>query len=614
MSKIKKYHPGNLTASKKSTPKENYSGIKFLFSNKKHLHYTLLTILTFCLYGWTGTFDYGFSDQYVLSALNNLDNTFKGFLNIFKQTYAGSDYRPVTVLSFWLERYLFNQTNPHISHLVNVLLLAAILIKLYDLILLSRFYADENKLIVLAMLTSLFFLIHPNHVSVVANIKSRDNLLSMLFGVLACMQIIRLFDLKQYWRIALSSLYLLLAIFSKLDSGTLILVPILLVLFYRKTDNRTMVKYIAITVTAFFIASVLRNLFLQLPSEGLNAVNVQFDKNPIVADDTFIHRISLALTSLYYYLKFLLIPWGYHFIFGYNQIPLTGLFSIPNTIVFTVLLVFFSLAIIQFKKNKIYLFALLFYLFSISFALNLVTTIVGIVSDRHNFIPSLAFCLALAALFTDLYKAESFSIFKKPVLISLVMVYLFFTIYRTKDWKNNFTLVEHDLPYLTESVNAHRIAAATYCNEALSEEMKPSYDRTYTDQLIQKAEQYAIKGLEIYEPVVELWEIKGLCSLYKKDYQAALTNFIKCRNIDSNYLGAINYIGFTYWKLNNTDSAFYYFDYVVKREPFFGYSANNMVDMLIANNQKREADSILHYLKQRFPEDNRLNRKLEELK
>ncbi|MFN8237713.1 MAG: hypothetical protein U0T77_06045 [Chitinophagales bacterium] len=184
-----------------------------------------------------------------------------------------------------------------------------------------------------------------------------------------------------------------------------------------------------------------------------------------------------------------------------------------------------------------------------------------------------------------------------------MLVYTFFTVYRTKDWKNNFTLIEHDLPYLTESVNAYRIAAATYCNEALAEEMKANYDRTYTDQMIKKAEEYATKGQEIYEPVVELWEIRGLCSFYKKDFRTALHYFLKCKDTDSNYLGGINYIGFTYWKLNNIDSAAYYFRYVMEREHFFGYSANNMVDMLVANNRRNAADSILYDMKRRNPED-----------
>lgn len=601
-------------ASKKNKVAKDFTNGSRVFLSGHSVPYILIFILTLCLYGWTYRFDYGFSDQYVLNALNNLETNFDGFLHIFKQTYAGSDYRPVTVLSFWLERYLFNPTNPHISHLVNVLIFAIVLIKLYEFILLSKFYEEEQKLKMLALLTTLFFLIHPNHVSVVANIKSRDNLLSMLFGILACRHIILIFDLKQYKRIITATIYFLLASFSKLDSSAFIIAAVLIILLFRKFDKKVLVRYAAIIFIILLLASAIRNLFLQLPEQNLNVVNVQFDKNPIVANDTFMNRISLSLTSLYYYLKFLFIPWGYHFIFGFNQIPLRGLFSLENCIAFSAMAIFFSISILKYQTNKIYLFSLLFFIFSIAFALNLVTTIVGIVTDRHNFIPSIAFCLALSALLIDIYKADSLAVLRKPLSLFLICTFTIFTIYRTKDWKNNFTLIEHDLPYLTESVNAYRIAAATYCNEALSEEMKPVYDRKYTDQLIEKAEQYAVKGLEIYEPVVELWEIRGLCSFYRKDFPTALRHFMKCRDTDSSYLGAINYIGFTYWKLNNADSAAYYFNYVMKREHFFGYSANNMIDMLVSNNKRHAADSILNDMKQRYPDDKWLSRKLLEMK
>jgi len=613
MANKKKHQANNTPSSESSRIKKDFTTDQSAFLYNHTIHYTLFFVLTFCLYGWTYVFDYGFSDQYVLNALNNLDTTFDGFLHIFKQTYAGTDYRPVTVLSFWLEKLLFRHANPHISHLANVLLMAVILIKLYDLIILSKFYDNEKKLRILAILAALFFLIHPNHVSVVANIKSRDNLLSMLFGLLACRQVILIVDLKQYIRIVYAVLYFLLASFSKLDSSAFIVIAVLILVFFRKYDIKTFIKYAVIIFIILLFASAFRNLFLMLPEQDLNAVHVQFDKNPIVGNDTFINRISLSLTSLYYYLKFLFIPWGYHFIFGYNQIPINGIFSIENCITLIAMTAFFILSVLQYKKNKLYLFSLLFYIFSIAFALNLLTTIVGIVTDRHNFIPSVAFCLALSALLIDTYNANSLAVFKRPVLLILVLVFTFFTISRTKNWKNNFTLIEHDLPYLTESVNAYRVAAATYCNEALSEEMKPGYDRNHTDQLIKTAEQYAIKGLEIYEPVVELWEIRGLCSFYKQDFPSALHYFLKCRDVDSSYLGAINYIGFTYWKLNNTDSAAYYFNHVMKREHFFGYSANNMVDMLIANNKKHEADSLLNELKKRYPEDKWLNRKMLEV-
>jgi len=169
------------------------------------------------------------------------------------------------------------------------------------------------------------------------------------------------------------------------------------------------------------------------------------------------------------------------------------------------------------------------------------------------------------------------------------------------------------MPYLKQSVNANRMAAAAYINLALEEELKPNANRVFCDSLIQKGEKYAIAGLKIYDKVPDLWELRGLSSFYRKEYKDALGFFLKSKDVDSNYLSSINYIGYTYWALNKTDSAFYYFKYVIEREPVFNYAANNLIDMLLVNNRKAEADSLINVFKARFPEDKWLQRKINSL-
>ena len=162
---------------------------KEIWMNKK-VHYLLFFLLAFLLYGWTYNFDYSVDDKFILSTIYNTENTFAGFVSLFKTWFAGADYRPISFVTFWIERYIAGVPNPHISHIVNVFLFACILCKVYDFIIVSRLYADSKTLVLLAILSCFIFAIHPNHVSVVANIKARDNLLSMLFGLFAAIQLI----------------------------------------------------------------------------------------------------------------------------------------------------------------------------------------------------------------------------------------------------------------------------------------------------------------------------------------------------------------------------------------------------------------------------------------
>ena len=601
---------GNKT---KKTPFVSSSKTSFINQNLQNK--TILFVISLLLYGWTIGFEYGIDDKFITSSINNIDNSFDGFLTIFKTWFAGADYRPISFLSFWLERKIYGFSNPHLSHIVNAILFGFILLKIYDFILVSKFYKNERKLILLAVLCSIIYAVHPNHVSVVANIKARDNLLSMLFGLFAAIQLIYYFDYRKIWRILLFIVFITLAFLSKIDAYVFIIAPLLIVFFFRdeKLNFRKLFIFTGITFLLFFLTFIITGLFKLQLNKAEYIFSIGFDENPIVGNGTLINRISLLLTSLFYYLKFLFFPSGYYFFYGYNQIPLTGLLSIINITASVSLLLFTILCYRFYHKNRIYTFALLFFLLSIAYALNFYVTVAGIVMDKYNFIASFGFCLALAALIIDITNADSMLLFKNPFIIFLIFVFTFFTFYRTKDWRNSFSLIEKDMPSLTKSVNANRMAAGAYINLALAEELKPNNNRIYTDSLISIGERYAIRGLNIYDKVPDLWELKGLASFYKKDYNQALHFFLKSKEVDSTYLSSINYIGYTYWALNNSDSAEYYFNYVIAREPVFDYSANNLINMLLQQNRKAELDSILYVFKKRFPNDKWLNKKIEEI-
>ncbi|HUM51875.1 MAG TPA: hypothetical protein PK431_08665, partial [Chitinophagales bacterium] len=207
----------------------------------------------------------------------------------------------------------------------------------------------------------------------------------------------------------------------------------------------------------------------------------------------------------------------------------------------------------------------------------------------------------------------SFKIFKNPILILIASIFIFFTVYRTKDWKNSFTLIEKDIPHLTQSANANRMASGLYINTALDEELLLNPNKKRLDSLINIGQKYAENGLKVYDKVPDLWELLGLSYFYKKDFPNALTCFLKSKEVDSSYLSSINYIGYTYWQLNNIDSATYYFKYVINREPVFYYSANNLVNLYLQKNNRKALDSVMQIFQQRFPNDKWFNKRKEEI-
>jgi protein O-mannosyl-transferase len=97
-----------------------------------------------------------------------------------EQELSAGRYRPLSLVTFALEHQIAGN-NPLLSHVVNLVLYLLTIFLLFRLLGRDLFPEDPR----LAWLTTFFFAIHPLHTEVVANIKSRDEILSLLFLLLA---------------------------------------------------------------------------------------------------------------------------------------------------------------------------------------------------------------------------------------------------------------------------------------------------------------------------------------------------------------------------------------------------------------------------------------------
>ncbi|MBX7225919.1 MAG: hypothetical protein K1X55_07800 [Chitinophagales bacterium] len=572
----------------------------------------LLMVASILLYGWTAKFNFGLDDSYITVPLSKVDNTFKGFLSLLYKWYDGSDYRPITMMSFWIERQIFGEIKPGTSHLINVLIFGLLLTRIFKYLQILRPFSDTKKGLLFSTMVCIFFLVHTNHVSVVANIKSRDSLLSMLFGVIATIQFMLAWDKKQYYRFALFVLFMLMGLWSKLDAYSFLFLPILSILFFREFEQKKMILLAIIYLSLFGIITHLRVQIMKLPEQN-EYLTVLTDpgENPLAAHDTLMNRLSMACISLFYYVKFCILPVGYYFFFGYNMVPLRPLFHPINIGIIVAALAILAACIYMFKKNRLYLFAYLYFGLAIAYALNLFNVVAGIVADRYNFIPSLAFCIALAALLMDLLKLTDIKgIFNKYLLV-IIIIYCGFTISRTGDWKDTFTLYLSDIPHLENSYNANRILSAAYVNMGLElEYTQPAV----AEEHFKKADEYADRAHNVYQNAGATWAIKGITQLHWQDNRKALEYFKKSESVDSTFLSSINYIGLAYRNMGMMDSAYYYFHKVMLKENFYNYSADNLINWYIDMKQPEKLDSLIQYYNTRFPDDMWLKKRIEELK
>lgn len=358
------------------------------------------------------------------------------------------DYRPISAVTFAIEKELFGN-NPHVAHFVNLVLYAIVVLLIFGALI------EVLGLSFLpAFIVSLFFAVHPAHTEVVASIKNREEILSLIFAVLALVYSHRLFA-QQTARGRMTYLlfvfiFIGLSFISKLSN--LSMVPIIFISLIFKGHHRNK--------TLFYPLAGLVAIFTVLYIAKMASINHRpvFDlENPLVNYHDLSSKLGTSAATLFFYFRFMFVPFPFSYFYGYNTIPVIGIeapLSILSILIHS--LIFIYGLVLFFKKDKIGLF-IIAYLIAISAYNNLAVIYTGIVSERALFAPSLYF---IAALVCILYKwlAESGSSIRTVVIVIGVAwfsIYGVLTINRAGQWHDTIKLMSADIRHLEQSTLAN---------------------------------------------------------------------------------------------------------------------------------------------------------------
>ena len=166
----------------------------------------------FLLYANTLNHSYVLDDGGLISDNWVVTKGVQGIPIILKTTYwYGSNivlntYRPLTLVMFAIEWQL-SPNNPFLGHFINVLFYAISCLLLF--IVLKKYLSSVHIVIPLAI--TLLFAAHPIHTEVVANIKSRDEIMSFFFLMLTLLSLHHWFTKRKWWSLLLSLLLYFLA-------------------------------------------------------------------------------------------------------------------------------------------------------------------------------------------------------------------------------------------------------------------------------------------------------------------------------------------------------------------------------------------------------------------
>ncbi|MBK9760018.1 MAG: DUF1736 domain-containing protein [Flavobacteriales bacterium] len=290
---------------------------------------------------------------------------------------SGGRYRPLPLITYAIEVSFFG-SKPGVHHLVNVLLYA--LTGLVLLRLLRRSVFPDHPMAAFA--AALLFIFHPIHTEVVANIKSRDELLSLLFLLLTLHYLLVHHNhtvpasaasgpprgkQKTASRTGTGSggnsalisacLFFTLALLSK-ENGIvfLLIVPLAIYFFTPLSLVRAMRASLPIVLlTGAYLA--LRFVLLGTQSKEVTEV---MDNPYLLA--TAPEKIATILFVFLKYIGLLLVPHPLTFDYSFNQIPYRG-FGDPWVIASIIVLLGMLLVVVRgFWKKDVLAWCVVFFL------------------------------------------------------------------------------------------------------------------------------------------------------------------------------------------------------------------------------------------------------------
>ena len=162
-------------------------------------------------------------------------------------------YRPLSLVMFAIEYSLFG-LSPAWNHFFSVLTFAGCVMMLF--LFLDKFF--DRKKTVIAFVAALVFAVHPIHTEVVANIKSRDELLCYFFAFWAMNAFMNYMDKGKITALIGGTALLFLSYISKETVITFLAIIPLVFFLYHNTDKKRAILIMAGTVvaTAVFLDSI----------------------------------------------------------------------------------------------------------------------------------------------------------------------------------------------------------------------------------------------------------------------------------------------------------------------------------------------------------------------
>jgi protein O-mannosyl-transferase len=523
--------------------------------------YIICAVFAFLIYSNTLNHEYAYDDYPTIYGNQLTMQGFAGIPMLLHTSYwFGLDgkedwlYRPLSMVMFAAE-WGIAPNKPALSHWINVLLYA------FTAFVLLRFLCNifEGKNMLLPFAVTMIWIAHPIHTEVVANIKSRDEIMCFLFCILALDNFLQYIKVSKISMLVKACIFYFLALMSKESAITMLgVIPLMIYCF----SNATIKRNLVVSAIAFIPAGIYIIIRSMVLTGMINNENIPLTDNALIgANGNFNLEKGTAFYILALYLKLLFFPHPLSMDYSFNEIPLVPL---THPVALFALVAYTGCAIyalIRLPKKDPVAFGILYFIIIISIVVNVLFLTRSTMAERFLYMPSLGFSIIIVILTGKIFKINfnakvSFARFNNMLNYNKSFTYLLCfillagsikTLARNSDWKNDTTIFSADALNAPNSSRAHFL---------------------YANHMLQEVKQNKVAGSEI-----------------ENYYNIAIDQYKKCIAIHPGYYQSYFGLGDLYEQKKQMDKALFYYREAVRNVPGLNLTYLNLGNMYFKMHQ-----------------------------
>lgn len=496
-------------------------------------------------YGNTLGHSYSLDDAIVIQSNPTVQKGIAGIPELFVATRSNdlSDqygYRPLTLATFAIDVEIFGQ-NPFGGHLMSVFYFSLLCVIL--LFTLCRLFPEAGR--GFAFIATILFVVHPLHVEAVANIKSRDEVLALLFALVALQFALRMFR-NAHWGYGVGLLAMLGFSYLCKESALVFIAVIPMGLLIQSGNDWKKKIYFVIPVLIGAILTIGTIAWagesVAVESADLEAKTGLFRESKLMGNAIFqphntIDRYATGTYIMGRYLKDFIAPYPLVYYHGYNYVPLTNW---ANVWVWLSLVAHLSLLFAAYRFFRTYrwvAFGILFYFITASPYSHFLRPLDDAMADRFMFTPSLGLIMLLVGGLALLMgvpadfmrevkprnmgrqqNSMSFRSLFVPAMGILLVAGFTRTALRNTAWKDNLTLFSNDIKWLEED--------CARCNFHYADALSREYqNKPHSPDIDQEIVRHFRKAIEISPQAYNSYISLGNTYYGSRDFDAGIKVF-----------------------------------------------------------------------------------------